>query len=200
MFKFNLNVLPFAILNCVTMPIRWAQKGFAALTLYQQAKVMWDTLVRAGHELEDLQATVVRLEKELTAWTMFGAHAQSVIEEHAILKSDNNYAQSFGAFGFPETPEETKKRHDRDINVEMKEAARSCYFIMPGNKFGTLSQGALALKDVIRGPTKDLRTLVSEIEEEGEKWCGSKDKFFRATQRAFIRDFPDRIVPDRPTH
>ena len=146
-----------------------------------------------------MQATVARLEKELTAWTIFGAHAQSVIEEHAILKSDNNYAQSFGSFGFPETPEETKKRHDRDINVEMKEAARSCYFIMPGNKFGTLSQGALALKDVIRGPTKDLRTLVSEIEEEGEKWCGSKDKFFRATQRAFIRDFPDRIVPDRPT-
>ena len=181
------------------MPIRWAQRGFAALTLYQQAKVMWDTLVRAGHELEDLQATVARLEKELTAWTIFGAHAQSVIEEHAILKSDNNYAQSFGGFGFPETPEETKKRHDRDINTEMREATQSCYFVLPGNKFGTLSQGALALKDVIRGPTKDLRTLVSKIEEEGEKWCGSKDKFFRATQRAFIHDFPDRIVPDRAT-
>jgi len=189
MFKFNLNIFPFAILNLVAMPICWAQKGFAALTLYQQAKVMWD----------DLQATVVCLEKELTVWNIFGAHAQSVIEEYAIRKSDNNYAQAYGAFGFPETPEETKKRHDRNVNLEMKEAARHCYFVLPGNKFGTLSQGALVLKDVLRGPTKHLRTLVSEIEEEGEKWCGSKDKYFRATQRAFIRNFPDRIVPERPT-
>jgi len=80
----------------------------------------------------------------------------------------------------------------------MKEAARHCYFVLPGNKFGTLSQGALALKDVLWGLTKDLRTLVSKIEEEGEKWCGSKDKYFRTTQRAFIHDFSDCIVAEHP--
>jgi len=109
--------------------------------------------------------------------------------------SDHNYAQAY-PFCFPEIPEETKKHHDCNVNVEMKEAVDHCCFVIPGSKFGALSQGTLALKDVLRGPNKDIRTLVSEIEEEGPKWCGSKDKYLRATQHAFICNFLDCVVAD----
>jgi len=47
---------------------------------------MWDTLIHAGHELADLQATTICPEKELRAWNIFGAHAQCVIEEFTIYK------------------------------------------------------------------------------------------------------------------
>jgi len=67
---------------------------------------------------------------------------------------------------------------------------------MPGNTFGTISQGAFALKDILSGPTKDFRTLVAEAEEEAELMCGSKEKYFKATQRAFIREFPDRVAAE----
>ena len=189
---FKLQELPFAILCLVTMPLRWTKKGFDDLNIPQKAKVMWDTLIRAGNQIDELHTANSRLEKELTAWNIFGAHAQRIIEEFAISKSDRDYAKDY-PFGFPETAEQTKLRHDRAVNAAMKEAARHCYFVLPGHKFGTLSQGALALKDVIRTPTKDLRTFVNEIEEEGERLCGSKEKYYKANQRAFIRDFPDRV-------
>ena len=139
-----------------------------------------------------LQTANVRLEKELTAWNIFGAHAQRVIEGFAIHKSDRNYEKDF-PFGFPETPDQTKICRDRAVNADMKQAVHYCYFVLPGHKFGTISQGALALKDVIRGPGKDLHTLVEDIEEEAGMFYGSKDKYFKATQRAFIRNFPDRV-------
>jgi len=73
---FDLQELPFAALNTIAMPIRWMKKGFSALSIAQQAKVMWGALVRAGRKIEELQATNARLEKELTAWNMFGPNAQ----------------------------------------------------------------------------------------------------------------------------
>ena len=76
----------------------------------------------------------------------------------------------------------------------MKQQIRNSCFVIPGHKFGTISQGAFALKDVLHGPTKDFRMLVNEIEDAAVMLFGSKDKYFRATQRAFIRNFPDRVT------
>jgi len=139
---FNLKDLPFAVLNLVTMPIRWMKKGFANLSINHQAKVMWDTLHCAGLEIEELQATTVRLEKELTASNVFGPIVQQTIEEFAKYKSDRNYKKVY-PYGFPETPEAKKKRHDRAINAKMRQHIRDCYFVIPGHTFGTISQGAL---------------------------------------------------------
>jgi len=47
----------------------------------------------------------------------------------------------------------------------MKQQIRNSCFVIPGHKFGTISQGAFALKDVLHGPTKDFRMLVNEIED-----------------------------------
>jgi len=88
MFSFSLKDLPFAVLRLVSMPIRWVQKGFEKLSVNQQAKVMWDTLHCAGHEIEDLQATVACLEKELTAWNVFAPFFNRTIEDFAKFKSD----------------------------------------------------------------------------------------------------------------
>jgi len=89
---FDLKDLPFTALNTVVMPICWMKKGFSALGIAQQAKVLWDALGCAGRKMEELQATNARLEKELTAWNVFGPNAQQVIEEFAIYKSDQQYA------------------------------------------------------------------------------------------------------------
>jgi len=196
MFKFDLKDLPFAALNLVVMPLRWMRTGFSALGIAQQAKVLWDALGRAGRKIEELQATNARLEKELTAWNVFGPNAQRVIEEFAIYKSDQKYAREFIGGLLAESPEHKQTRHDRAINLAMKQQIRNSYFVMPGNTFGTISQGAFALKDILRGPTKDFRTLVAEVEEEAELMYGSKEKYFKATQRAFIREFPERITAE----
>jgi len=136
----------FAVLNLVTMPIRWMKKGFTNLSVNHKAKVMWDTLHRVGHKLEELQTTNARLEKELTAWNVFGPYAQRTIKEFAIYKSDRNYEKDY-PYGFPETDEEKKKRHDPAINAAMRQHIRDCYFVIPGNTFGTISHGAYALKE-----------------------------------------------------
>jgi len=47
----------------------------------------------------------------------------------------------------------------------MKQQIRNSCFVIPGHKFGTISQGAFALKDVLHRPTKDFRMLVNEIED-----------------------------------
>jgi len=86
---FDLQDLPFAALNLIVMPICWMKKGFSGLSLAQQTKVMWDALVRAGRKIEELHATNTRLEKELTAWNVFGPNVQRVIKEFAIHKSNH---------------------------------------------------------------------------------------------------------------
>jgi len=193
---FDLKDLPFATLNTIVMSIRWMKKGFSALGVAQQAKVMWDALGRAGRKIEELQATNARLEKELTAWNVFGPNARRVIKEFAIYKSDQQYARDSIGGLLAESPEHKQTRCDRAINLNKKQQIHNSYFVMPGNTFGTILQGAFALKDILRGPTKDFRTLVAEVEEEAELMYGSKEKYFKATQRAFIREFPDRIAAE----
>ena len=100
MFNFNLKDLPFAVLNLVSMPIRWMQKGFENLSINHQAKVMWDTLHCAGHEIEDLQGVVARLEKELTAWNLFAPIFNRTIKDFAKFKSDRDYKKEY-PFGYP---------------------------------------------------------------------------------------------------
>jgi len=58
-----------------------------------------------------------------------------------------------------------------------KQICNSC-FVIPGCKFGEISQGAFTLKDVLRGHAKDFRALVNEIEDEAVLFCVSKDKHF----------------------
>ena len=195
MFNFNLKDLPFAVLNLVSMPIRWMQKGFENLSINHQAKVMWDTLRRAGNEIEDLQGTVARLEKELTAWNVFAPIFNRTIVDFAKFKSDREYEKEY-PFGYPETPEATKKRHERAINYMMRGLIKDGCFVVPGHTFGAISQGLLALKDVLRGPEKDFRKLVSEVEADAARMHGSMEKYFKATQRAFIREFPDRVAKE----
>ena len=111
MFSFHLKDLPFAVLNLVTMPICWMKKGFENLIVNHQAKVMWDTLHCADHEIEGLQGTVARLEKELTAWNVFAPIIKQTIEDFAKYKSDREYEKEY-PFGYPETPEAKKKQHE----------------------------------------------------------------------------------------
>jgi len=120
---FNLKDLPLALLNLVTMPIHWMKKGFSNLSVNHQAKVMWDTLHQVGHKLEEVQTTNPRLEKELTAWNVFGPYAQRTIEEFAMYKSDRNYEKDY-PYSFPETDEEKKKQHDPAINAAMRQQSR----------------------------------------------------------------------------
>jgi len=152
---FDLQDLPSAALNTIFMPIHWMKKGFSALSVVQQAKVMWGALVCAGRKMEELQATNARLEKELTAWNVFGPNAQRVIEEFAIYKSDQQYTRDSIGGLLGESPKHKQTRRDRAINLDMKQQIRNSYFVMPGNTFGTISQGAFALKNILRGPTKD---------------------------------------------
>jgi len=195
MFSFQLKDLAFAVLRLVSMPILWMQKGCEKLSINDQAKVMWDTLHRAGHEIEDLQGTVARLEKELTAWNVFAPIFNRTIEDFAKFKSDREHEKEY-PFGYPETPEATKKRHERAINYMMRNHIRDGCFDIPGHAFGAISQGALALKDVLRGPEKDFRKLVSEVESDAARMHGSMEKHFKATQRAFIREFPDQVAKE----
>ena len=195
MFNFNLKDLPFAVLNLVSMPICWMQKGFKNLSINHQAKVMWDTLHRAGHEIEDLQCAVARLEKELTARNVFAPIFHRTIEDFAKFKSDRECEKEY-PFGYPETPEDMKKRDEHAVNYMMRQHIRDGYFVIPGHTFGSISQGASALKDVLHGPEKDFRTLVTEVEADAVMMHGSMEKYFKATQRAFIREFPDRVAKD----
>jgi len=190
---FDLQDLQFAALNPIVMPIRWMKKKFSALSIVQHAKAMWGALVRAGRKIEELQATNARLEKELTAWNVFGPNAERVIEEFAIYKSDHQYERD-STSSLAESPEEQQTRRDRAINLDMKQQIRNSYFVMPGNTFGTILQGAFALKDILRGPTKDFCMLVAEAEDEAELMYGSNEKYFKATQRAFIHEFADQVA------
>jgi len=169
------------------------KKGFENLTVNQQNKVMWDTLHRAGHEIEGLQGTVARLEKELTAWNVFAPIFHRTIVESAKYKSDREYEQEY-PFGFVETSEAKKKRHEKAVNYVMRQLIKDGYFVIPGHTFGSISQGAVALKDVLRGPNRDFRKLVGDVEDDAIRMHGSMEKYFKATQRAFIRDFPDRVA------
>jgi len=128
MFSFQLKDLPFAVLRLVSMPICWMQKGFEKLSVNHQAKVMWDALYRAGHEIEDLQGTIARLEKELTAWNVFAPIFNRTIEDFAKFKSDRECEKEY-PFGYPETPEAAKKRHERAINHMMRGHIRDGYFV-----------------------------------------------------------------------
>jgi len=193
---FNLKDLPFTVLNLVTMTIRWMKKGFVNLSINHQAKVMWDTLHQAGHEIKELQATTACLEKELTAWNVFGPIVQQTIEEFAKYKSDRDYEKEY-PYGFAETPEAKKKRHDHAINAKMCQHICDCYFVIPGHTFGTILQGAFALKDVLHGPDKDFCKLVSEVKADAVLIHGSMEKYFKATQHAFIREFPDQVAKER---
>ena len=78
------------------------------MSVNQQAKVMWDTLHRTGHEIEVLQTTATRLKKELTAWNVFAPIFHRTIEDFAKFKSDREYEKEY-PFGYPETPEAAKK-------------------------------------------------------------------------------------------
>jgi len=155
MFSFNLKDPPFTVFNLVAMPIRWMKKGFVNLSVNHHAKVMWDTLHRAGHEIEELQTTTVCLEKELTAWNVFAPIVKRTIEDFTKYKSDREYKTDY-PYGFPETPEAKKTRHERAINAKMRRHIKDSYFVIPGHTFGTISQGALALKDVFRCQLSDV--------------------------------------------
>jgi len=156
---------------------------------------MWDTLHRADHEIEDLQGTVARLEKELTAWNVFAPIFNRTIEDFDKFKSDRKCEKGY-PFGYPEAPEATKKRHELAVNYMMRQHIRDGHFVIPGHTFGTISQGALALKDILLGPEKDFCKLVSEVEADSVMMHGSMEKYFKATQRAFIRKFPDRVAKE----
>ena len=135
-----------------------------------------------GNPQDDLLVTSDQLNKE----------SQIQVDQEEQLQKQEQQKQLQAAEA-AKTPEQKKIRHDRAVNSAMTQAVRHCYFFLPGHQFGTISQGALALKDVLRGPGKDLRTFVKEIEDEAVMFYGSKDKYFKATQCAFIRDFPDRV-------
>jgi len=122
-------------------------------------------------------------------------HHQTIHQNFAKHKSDLDYAKEY-PFGFPETPEAKTKRHKVTIHYEMRKVIKDGYFVVPGHTFGTISQGALALKDVFRGPKKDFRKMVSEVEADAVLLHGSMEKYFKATQCAFIRKFPDRVAKE----
>ena len=122
-------------------------------------------------------------------------HHQTIHQNFAKYKSGLDYAKEY-PFGFPETPEAKKKQHEVAINYQMRKVIKDGYFMVPGHTFGMISQGALALKDVFRGPSKDFRKLVSEVEAEAVLLHGSMEKYFKATQRAFIREFPDHVAKE----
>jgi len=129
---FDLKDLPLAALNTITMPIRWMKKGFSALGIAQQAKALWDALGRAGHKIEELQATNSRLEKELAAWNVFGPNTQRVIEEFAIHKSDQQRARDPIGGLLAESPEHKQTHRDRAINLDMMQQIRNSCLSCPG--------------------------------------------------------------------
>ena len=78
----------------------------------------------------------------------------------------------------------------------MRQLIKDRYFVVPGRTFGMISQGSLALKDVLRAPIRDFCKLVGDVEDDAVRMYGSMEKYFKATQRAFICEFSDRVAKE----